>query len=139
MQRQLAEIQKKLGEQKPEAQNASVVSALTGAQSTLGKLVMNKRHAAAEAPGLQDAYTALTSALRVIESGDRAVPSQAIAVYEESSKQAKSGIAEWKQFKQGQLAELNQQLGKANLAPIAISEIEREVEFLMSQETAKFF
>jgi hypothetical protein len=31
------------------------------------------------------------------------------------------------------LAQLNQQLGKANLAPIAIAEIEREVEFLMSR------
>ena len=131
VQRQLADIQKKLAEQKP--QDASVASALTGAQSTLGKLVINRTHAAAEGPGLQDAYTGLTSALRVVESGDRAVPSQAIAVYKESSEQAKASIAEWKHFKQTQLAELNQQLGKANLAPIAIAEIEREVEFLMSQ------
>jgi len=132
VQKQLAEIQQKLGEQK-EAQNASVVSALTSVQSTLGKLVTNKQHAAAETPGLQDAYTALASALRVVESGDRTVPSQAIAVYEESSQQAKTCIAEWKQFKQTQLAELNQQLGKANFAPIAIADIEREVELLMSR------
>jgi len=31
------------------------------------------------------------------------------------------------------LAQLNQQLREAKLAPIAISEIEREVEFLMSR------
>ena len=117
----------------PDTQNASVVSALSGAQSAIGKLVINKEHAAGEAPGLQDAYTGLASALRVVESGDRAVPSQAIAVYKESSQQAKTGIAEWNQFKQKQLAQLNQQLGKANLSPIAITEIEREVEFLMSR------
>jgi photosystem II stability/assembly factor-like uncharacterized protein len=131
VQRQLADIQKKLGEEKPEARDASVVSALTGAQSALGRLVVNKKQP--EAPGLQDAYTALASALRVVESGDRAVPSQAIAVYKESSPQAKTRIAEWNQFKQTQLAQLNQQLGKANMAPIAISEIEREVEFWMSR------
>ena len=133
VQRQLAEIQKKVGEQKAEARDASVASALTGAQSTLGKLVTNKQHGAGEAPGLQSSYTALESALRVVESGDREVPSQAIAVYKEASQQAKASIAEWKQFKQTQLARLNQQLGKANLAPVAIAEIEREIEFWMSR------
>ncbi|MFZ1050473.1 MAG: hypothetical protein WAN41_07285, partial [Candidatus Sulfotelmatobacter sp.] len=133
VQKQLADIQRKLGQEKADAQNASVASAVTGAQSAIGKLVINKEHAAADAPGLQDAYTGLASALRVVESGDRAVPSQAIAVYKESSQQAKTCIAKWNQFKQRQLAQLNQQLGKANLAPIAIAEIEREVEFLMSR------
>jgi hypothetical protein len=133
VQKQLADIQRKLGQDKPEAQNASVVSALIGAQSALGKLVINRNHAASEGPGLQDAYTGLASALRVVESGDRAVPSQAIAVYKESSQQVKTCIAKWNQFKQTQLAQLNQQLAKANLAPIEIAEIEREVEFLISR------
>ena len=97
------------------------------------KLVVNKKHATGEAPGLQDAYTALTSALRVVESGDRAVPSQAIAVSKEASPQAKARIAEWDQFKQTQLAQLNQQLEKANLGSISIAEIEREVEYWMSR------
>ena len=133
VQKQLADIQKRLGQEKPDAQKASVVSALAGAQSAIGKLVINKEPAAADGPGLQDAYTGLASALRVVESGDRAVPSQAIAVYKESSPRAKTCIAEWNQFKQRQLAQLNQQLGAANLAPIAIADIEREVEFLMSR------
>jgi hypothetical protein len=61
------------------------------------------------------------------------VPAQAIAVYTESSQQVKARIAEWDRFKQTRLAQLNQQLREAKLAPIAISEIEREVEFLMSR------
>jgi hypothetical protein len=61
------------------------------------------------------------------------VPAQAIAVYTESSQQVKARIAEWARFKQTRLAQLNQQLREAKLAPIAISEIEREVEFLMSR------
>jgi photosystem II stability/assembly factor-like uncharacterized protein len=133
VQKQLADIQKKLGQEKTDTQNASVASALKSAQSAIGKLVNNKEHTATESPGLQNAYTGLTAALRVVESGDRAVPSQAIAVYKDSSQYAKTSIAEWKQFKQTQLAQLNQQLEKANLAPIAITEIERKVEFLMSR------
>jgi len=124
VQKQLADIRKELGQRKSEIQDASVLLALTDAQSAIGKLV-NKEHAATEAPGLQDASTGLASALRVVESGDRSVPSQAIAVYRESSQQAKTRIAEWNQFKQTRLAQLNQQLGKTNLAPIAIAEIER--------------
>jgi hypothetical protein len=94
---------------------------------------MNKEHAADEGPGLQDAYTGLASALRVVESGDRAVPAQAIAVYKESSQQVKARIAEWDRFKQTRLVQLNQQLRDANFAPIAIAEIEQEVEFLISR------
>jgi hypothetical protein len=82
---------------------------------------------------LQEAYTGLASALRVVESGDRAVPSQAVAVYKESSEQVKVRIAEWSRFKQTRLAQLNQQLREANIAPVEIAEIERQVEFLMSR------
>ena len=53
------------------------------------------------------------------------MPSQAIAVYRESSQQAKARIAEWMQFKQTKLIHLNRQLREANFAPVAITEIER--------------
>jgi hypothetical protein len=109
--------------------SAQLNSALSDAQSAIGKIVMNKEHTAEQSPGLQVAYTALTSALRVVESGDRAVPSQAIAVYQESSQQAKAGIAEWTRFKQTRLTQLNQRLRESKFAPIAIAEIERDVEF----------
>ena len=61
------------------------------------------------------------------------MPSQAIEVYRESSEQVKAGIAEWARFKQTRLAQLNQQLREADLAPVAISEIEQQVEFLTSR------
>jgi hypothetical protein len=121
VQKQLADIQQKLGQAKSETQNAQLKSALADAQSGIGKILRNKENAT-EGPGLQDASTSLASALRVVESGDRAVPSQAIAVYKESSPQAKARIAEWGRFKQTRLAQLNQQLRAANFAPIAIAE-----------------
>ena len=133
VQKQLADIQQKVGQEKVASQSAQLKSALAEAQSGISKILTNKEHAADESPGLQDAYTGLASALRVVESGDRAVPSQAIAVYKESSQQVKARIAEWARFKQTRLAQLNQQLREANFAPIAIAEIERQVEFLMSR------
>ena len=128
VQKQLADIQQKAG-----AQSSELKSALAAAESAIGKILTNKDHAADQAPGLQDAYTDLASALRVVESGDRAVPSQAIAVYQESSQQVKARIVEWAGFKQTRLAQLNRQLREANVAPIAIAEIEEQVEILMSR------
>jgi hypothetical protein len=133
VQKQLADIQQKLGQRNLEAQSAQLKSALDEARSGIGKILAHKEHTAEEGPGLEEAYAGLASALRVVESGDRTVPSQAIAVYTESSQQVKARIAEWDGFKQTKLTQLNQQLREANLAPIAISEIERQVEFLMSR------
>jgi hypothetical protein len=82
---------------------------------------------------LQDDYIDMASALRVVEGGDRAVPSQAVAVYKESSQRVKEGIAQWTTFKQTKLLQLNRNLREGSLAPIAISEIEQEVQFLMSR------
>jgi hypothetical protein len=75
----------------------------------------------------------MASALRVVEGGDRAVPSQAVAVYNESSQRARAAIAAWSDFKTTKLPRLNQKLTEGNLAPIAISEIEQEIQFLMSR------
>ncbi len=130
VQKQLTDIQLKTG-----APNTQLKSALARARSGIDKILTNKEHAGDDdgSPGLQGAYTGLASALRVVEGGDRAVPSQAIAVYQESSQRIKVRIAEWTQFKQTTLAQLNQQLREANLTPIAIAEIEQQVEFLMSR------
>jgi photosystem II stability/assembly factor-like uncharacterized protein len=133
VQKQLTDIQQKLGQQKLAEQTARLKAALAEAQSGLGKILTNREHTAVEGPGLQNAYTGLASALRVAEGGDRAVPAQAIAVYKESSQQVKARIAEWIQFKQTKLTQLNQQLRKANFAPVAITEIERQVDFLISR------
>jgi photosystem II stability/assembly factor-like uncharacterized protein len=128
VQKKLADAQQKLGEQNP-----ALKSAIAGAQAEIGKILADKQAAAGEPAGLQDAYTGLASALRAVESGDRAVPEQAIALYEESSQQVKARIAEWTSFKQAKLPTLNQKLREGNLSPIGIAEIEQEVEFLISR------
>jgi hypothetical protein len=128
VQKQLAEVEQKIGDQNP-----PLKSALADAQSEISKILTRKEVTPGQSGGLQDAYTALASALHVVESGDRAVPSQAIAVYQESNQQIQARIAEWTKFKETKLQGLNQKLREGNQTPIAISEIEQEVEFLMSR------
>ena len=132
VQKQLADIQQQLKQNKVGAQNPTLKAALEEAQSGIARILANHEHAT-EGSGLQDAYTALASALRVVENGDRTAPSQAIALYKESSPQLKSSVAEWIEFKHTRLAQLNQQLREADVSPITIAEIEQEVEFLLSR------
>ncbi len=128
LQKQLTELQGKVGER-----DAAVKSALVDAQNDIATIVKKPETVAGEGAGLQDAYSDMASALRVVEGGDRAVPAQAMAVYQESSPRVKAGIGEWREFKKTKLPALNQKLSGAKLAPIAISEIEEEVEFLATR------
>jgi photosystem II stability/assembly factor-like uncharacterized protein len=127
VQKQLSELDEKLGEANP-----ALKAALTMARSEIAE-ILAKKDTATAGGGLQSGYADLASALRVVEGGDRAVPSQAMAVYVESSQRIKEGIAEWASFKQTKLPRLNQRLRETNLAPLAISEIEQEVRFLMTR------
>ncbi|MGA3088978.1 MAG: hypothetical protein ABSD75_10215 [Terriglobales bacterium] len=127
LQKQLADRQQRL-----DAHRLALKSALADLASEVGRIVTNAEHADGGS-GLQNAYSALASALRVIENGDRAVPSQAIALYRESSERVKARIAEWTKLKATKLTKINQQLQEANLAPVATAEIERQVESLASR------
>ena len=79
-----------------------------------------------DAMGLAAANSGLQSALRVVESGDRAVPQQALELYRQSSEAATKGAAAWEQLKGGQLAEFNRALQKAGIAAVQISSREEE-------------
>jgi hypothetical protein len=128
LQKQLADIQ-----QKVEEKDSGIKSALVDAQTEVAKILKKPETVPGQTGGLQEAFTEMASALRVVEGGDRAVPSQATAVYNESSQGIKTALAEWTEFKTTKLAALNQKLSEAHLAPIAISEIEQEVQSLMSR------
>jgi photosystem II stability/assembly factor-like uncharacterized protein len=128
LQKQLADREQKLGEK-----SSAIKSALADAQTEISRILTKPEDTPGQNAGLQDAFSEVASALRVVESGDRTVPSQAIAVYNESSQRVKTAIAEWSEFETTKLPELNRKLSEANLAPIAISEIEQAVEFLMSR------
>jgi hypothetical protein len=124
---EIASIQKQIVDviEKPEAQNAEYKSALGEAQANLAEILTGKKQTEERGLGLRDAYRNSLSALRVVESGDRSVPAQATALYEEAGRQMRACLRDWAEFKQTQLPKLNQQLERANLSTIAIGKAEQ--------------
>jgi len=82
---------------------------------------------------LSQANDALASVLGVVESGDRAVPSQALEVYRLAREQSATRVQSWEDVKKNRLSQLNQRLRDAGLSPINMTEIEEEVEYLMTR------
>ena len=83
--------------------------------------------------GLETASGGLQSALRAVESGDRATPQQAIEVYQLSEKAANARVNQWNALKSGELAAFNQALEKAGLHPANVSAIGLDAEELVTQ------
>ena len=121
VQKQLSDLEQKAGE------NQADLKATVSQLETEIRTIL----AGSEGPanmGLENTSAGLTSSLAAVESGDRAAPSQAIALYHESSQATKLRKADWDQFKTTRLPQLNQLLHQENMAPIAISEIPEELE-----------
>jgi photosystem II stability/assembly factor-like uncharacterized protein len=129
---QIASLQKQLHAAQQKA-GAELKTALAQADSSLTEIVTTRGDAHEPKPGLQEAYRDLASALRVVEGGDRPVPSQAIEVYKQASGHIQAHLAEWTTFTQSKLPAINQQLRQANLAPITIAGIERESELPLTR------
>ena len=126
---QLNGVQEKLA-----AGDAAVKSAVQQAQEQLADILKKKEEGPTSTViGLEKANTGLAAALRVVESGHRAIPSQAMALYQQSSEQAKLRIAEWNEFKTSRLPALNDELHRNNLPTVSIAEIEAEVDYLMTR------
>jgi hypothetical protein len=119
-----------LGDLKVEAAQADLKAAVTQVQTEITRIIDGGESGGSI--GLKEATDGISASLRVVESSDRAVPAQALAVYEQSNQAMKARIAEWAQLKTGPLSKLNDQLRQAKLVPIASTEIELEVEHFMS-------
>ena len=125
----IGSLQKQLATLQPQAdEKSSLKKALAEALETAGQILKHKETPTSKGTGLENAYLGLTSALRVVESGDRSAPSQALELYKESSQQAAAGIREWDEFKQGKLELLNRQLKEAGLTPVSTVEVDDEKE-----------
>ena len=83
--------------------------------------------------GLEAASGGIAAALKVVEGGDREVPAQTLELFRQCNEALQARLAEWQGLKNGELLGLNQELTKVGLAPVKISEIEEEVEYLMTR------
>jgi photosystem II stability/assembly factor-like uncharacterized protein len=123
VQKQLSELEPKLG-----VGHADLKSALSQLEGELRKILAGNEASETNNIGLENASSGLGSALAVVESGDRTVPSQAITLYHESSQALKLRIADWNHVKTNWIPQINRHLRQSNLPPIAISEIAEEVD-----------
>ena len=128
-QKQISDIERRLADDQ-----GSLRSALIQIQSEVSQILVKENENGISPSGLQAAYGDLASLLQVVETGDRAVPSQAIALYEQSTRQLKTCIAEWTAFKQTKVPEINQRLRDNKFPPISESEIERKKNSLSHDE-----
>ncbi len=83
--------------------------------------------------GLAEANTGLGVALRVVESGDRTAPAQAIVIFNQMNQAASEQIAAWQRFKTNELATVNAALQRAHQAPLQIAAIEEQVHYAMTR------
>jgi len=83
--------------------------------------------------GLESANAGLDAVLNAVEGGDREVPLQVQELYQDSRRQSEKQVAAWAAVKKTKLSQLNAALVQAGLSPVAISEIEEEVEELKTR------
>ncbi len=83
--------------------------------------------------GLADANSGLGVALRVVESGDRPAPSQAIVIFSQMKAAADSQIAAWHHYKTNELARVNAALQRAHQPALQIAAIEEQVHYAMTR------
>ncbi len=83
--------------------------------------------------GLADANTGLGVALRIVESGDRPAPSQAITIFNQMKIAADAQIAAWQHFKTNELAKVNNALQRAHQPSMQIAAIEEQVHYAMTR------
>ena len=131
--RTLAEIgavKKRLSEIEVQSlkQHPELLSQVTTMQSAIDNIEKGERAIPGSIAGLAAASTGLAAALRVVESSDRPIPSQAIELYEQADRVAKSATAQWTDLKSTKLPKFNDALKKAGVAAIQISEVEREMD-----------
>lgn len=84
-------------------------------------------------PGLAQANAGLGVALRMVESGDREAPSQAIAIFNQMSNAAHANIEAWERYKTTDLKRVNAALTRAQRKPLQISSIEEQVYYAMTR------
>jgi hypothetical protein len=120
VQKQLSDLEQKVGD------HADLKSALSQLETEIRKILAGS--ADSSTSGLEGTTAGIAAALAVVESGDRAVPSQAVALYQESNQAWKRCLADWNHVKTNWLPQINQHLRQNNIAPIAISELTEDVD-----------
>jgi photosystem II stability/assembly factor-like uncharacterized protein len=121
------------GESNPPDLAQAIHSALAGLQKIKGGDDRDHEEKDKAVPGLAEANAGLGVALRMVESGHRAAPAQALAIFDEMSKASRAQIAAWQRFKAAELGDVNAALLRASRKPLQIAAIEEQVHYAMTR------
>ncbi len=121
------------GESSPPDLAQALHRALAGLQAIKGGGARDHEEKGEAEPGLAEANAALGVALRMVESGHRAAPAQALAIFDEMSKASRRQIAAWQRFKAAELSDVNAALLRASRKPLKIAAIEEQVHYAMTR------
>jgi hypothetical protein len=115
----------------------SLRDAIHNAQAKIEK-IRSGEHETADKPGeheagLAEATSGLGTVLRIVESGDRTAPAQALTIFDQMNKASSAGIAAWEGFKKTDLNALNATLILAGHEPLKIAAIEEQVHYAMTR------
>ncbi len=116
---EIASVQKKLGDFRA-GNHPELMPDVSKLTDAIKKLLAGEPGSPETPMGMAAANAGLSSALNVVEGGDRLPPSQAIDLYHQASQAAKARLAEWNNLKSGQLTPLNRRLRQANLSTIEL-------------------
>jgi photosystem II stability/assembly factor-like uncharacterized protein len=121
---EIAAVKKRLLEIETQSlkQHPELLQQVISVQSGIDKIQKGERPMPGSIVGLEAASTGLAAALRVVESSDRPIPSQAIELYQQADQVAKAQMANWANMKSTQFPKLNQALQRAGVAAIQISQ-----------------
>ena len=108
--------------EKLNAQQSELKARVTQVQDALKRILAGTAAHTGDDMGLENASAGIAAALRVVESGNRTVPSQATDLFEESERALKVRASEWNHVKTTLLPQLNDELKRANMEPVLIGE-----------------
>jgi photosystem II stability/assembly factor-like uncharacterized protein len=123
---EIAVVKKRLNEIEAQSlkQHPELLSQISSLQSAITKIEKGEHSTPGAISGLESANSGLGAALRVVQSGDRAIPSQAMELYREADQSAKAQLVQWDDVKSMQIPKLNDALQKAGIVGVRVSMIE---------------
>ena len=99
-----------------------LLSSVTQVQGAIQAILKGNGENYGNGMGLEQAVQGVAGALKVVESSDREVPSQAVELFHECEQIVKLRMGDWQRMKTTRLPQLNDQLKQANMAPLVIGE-----------------
>jgi photosystem II stability/assembly factor-like uncharacterized protein len=120
-------------EERSDVAAAGLLPEVQAVDARLTEIVEGKPVEGHDRGGLEKSNGELLAVLGAISGGDRQPTEQALALGERATHEVQESVAAWTEVKNTELKQLNDKLRSHRLEPVAISEIEEQVHYLMTR------